>query len=74
MRAGVVQKGIGEPHVFLLTCASWAEPTGLVYYKFLICVIITDVKPMRDFLDSWWQQTYQVKSIVLDNVRMLRPT
>ena len=28
----VEQKGIGEPHVFLLICASWAEPktAGLV--------------------------------------------
>ena len=30
-RGRVVQKGIGEPHVFLLTRASWAEPTGSVY-------------------------------------------
>ena len=29
---------------------------------------------MWDFRDAWWQQTYQVKSIVLNNVRMLRPT
>ena len=29
---------------------------------------------MGDFQDAWWQQTYQVKSIVLDNVRMLRTT
>ena len=30
-RGKVVQKGIGEPQVFLLTRASWAEPTGSVY-------------------------------------------
>ena len=29
---------------------------------------------MGDFQDAWWQQTYQVKSIVLDNVRTLRTT
>ena len=29
-RGRVVQKGIGEPHVFLLTRASWAEPNGSV--------------------------------------------
>ena len=29
---------------------------------------------MRDFWDAWWQQTYQVKSIVLGNVRMLKTT
>ena len=28
--------------------------------------------PMGDFQDAWWQQTYQVKFIVLGNVRMLR--
>ena len=27
---------------------------------------------MGDFWDAWWQQTYQVKSIVLGNVHMLR--
>ena len=27
---------------------------------------------MGAFQDTWWQQTYQVKSIVLDNVLMLR--
>ena len=27
---------------------------------------------MGDFWDAWWQQTYQVKSIVFGNVRMLR--
>jgi hypothetical protein len=27
---------------------------------------------MGDFWDVWWQQTYQVKSIVLGNVLMLR--
>ena len=30
-RGRVVQKGIGEPHMFLLTRVSWAEPTGSVY-------------------------------------------
>ena len=30
-RGRVVQKGIGEAHVFLLTRASWAEPNGSVY-------------------------------------------
>ena len=29
----VVQKGIGEPHMFLLKRASWAEPTGSVYWS-----------------------------------------
>ena len=29
---------------------------------------------MGDFWDAWWQQTNQVKSIVLGNVRMLRTT
>ena len=29
---------------------------------------------MGDFRDAWCQQTYQVKSIVLGNVRMLRTT
>ena len=29
---------------------------------------------MGDFRDAWWQQTYQVKSIVIGNVRTLRPT
>ena len=29
---------------------------------------------MGDFWDAWWQQTYQVKSIVLGHVRMLRAT
>ena len=29
---------------------------------------------MGDFQDAWWQQTSQVKSIVLGNVRMLRTT
>ena len=30
-RGRVVQKGIGEPHVLLLTRASWVEPSGSVY-------------------------------------------
>ena len=30
-RGRVVQKGIGESHVFLLTRALWVEPTGSVY-------------------------------------------
>ena len=34
--AGIVQKGIGEAYVFLLTSASWAELNGLVYYRQLI--------------------------------------
>ena len=29
---------------------------------------------MGDLKDAWWQQTYQVKSIVLGKVRMLRTT
>ena len=29
---------------------------------------------MGYFWDAWWQQTYQVKSIVLDHVRTLRTT
>ena len=29
---------------------------------------------MGDFWDAWWQQTYQVKSIVLGHVRTLRTT
>ena len=29
---------------------------------------------MGNFWDAWWQQTYQVKSTVLGNVRMLRTT
>ena len=29
---------------------------------------------MGDFWDAWWQQTYQVKSIVLGYVRTLRTT
>ena len=29
----VVQKGIGEAHMFLLTRASWAEPNGSVYCR-----------------------------------------
>ena len=29
---------------------------------------------MGDFQDAWWQQTYQVNSIVLGKVRMLRTT
>ena len=32
-RGRVVQKGVGEPHLFLVTRASWAEPTGSVYYQ-----------------------------------------
>ena len=32
-RDRVVQKGIGQPHVFLLTRALWAEPTGSVYWE-----------------------------------------
>ena len=31
-RGRVVQKGIWEAHVFLLTRASWAEPNGSVYW------------------------------------------
>ena len=27
---------------------------------------------MGDFWDAWWQQTYQVKSIVVGHVRTLR--
>ena len=27
---------------------------------------------MEDFWDAWWQQTYQVASIVFDKVHMLR--
>ena len=30
-RGRVVQKGIGEAHMFLFTRASWAEPNGLVF-------------------------------------------
>ena len=30
-RGRVVQKGMGEAHMFLLTHASWAEPNGSVY-------------------------------------------
>ena len=41
-RGRVVQKGIGEPHLFLLTRASWAEPTGSVYSGGLQgCVLAT---------------------------------
>ena len=29
---------------------------------------------MGDFCNAWWQQTYQVKSIVLRHVRTLRTT
>ena len=29
---------------------------------------------MGGFWNAWWQQTYQVKSIVLGSVRMLRTT
>ena len=29
---------------------------------------------MGDFWNAWWQQTYQVESIVLGNERMLRTT
>ena len=36
-RGRVVQKGIGEPHVSLLTRASGAEPTGSVYCLRTIC-------------------------------------
>ena len=37
--------------------------------------IINQVKQtIWDFWDSWWQQTCQVKSIVLGNVCMLRTT
>ena len=32
-RVRVVQNGIGEAHLFLLTRASWAEPNGSVYLK-----------------------------------------
>ena len=32
------------------------------------------VQIMGDFWDAWWQQTYQVKSIVLGHVRTLRTT
>ena len=32
------------------------------------------LKVMGYFWDVWWQQTYQVKSIALGNVRMLRTT
>ena len=31
-------------------------------------------KAIGDFWDAWWQQTYQVNSIVPGNVRMLRAT
>ena len=34
-RGRVVQKGIGEAHVFLHTRAVWAEPTGAVSYELL---------------------------------------
>ena len=30
-RGRVVQIGIGEAHVFLLTCAPWAKPNGSMY-------------------------------------------
>ena len=44
---------------------------GYVHAGRIICIgIIT----MGYFQDAWWQQTYQVKSIVLDNVRTLRTT
>ena len=33
VRGRVVQNGIGEAHVFLLTCAPCAEPNGSVYCK-----------------------------------------
>ena len=32
-RDRVVQNGIGEAHVFLLTCAPWAEPNKSVDYE-----------------------------------------
>ena len=35
---------------------------------------IATTTSIGDFLGAWWQQTYQVKSIVLQNVRMLRTT
>ena len=31
----IVQKGIGEAHVFLLTRATWAELNGSVYYMYI---------------------------------------
>ena len=32
------------------------------------------VKTMGDYWDAWWQQTYQVKPIVLGHVCTLRTT
>ena len=34
-RGRVVQKGIGEAHVFLRTRALWAEPNGSAYYYYV---------------------------------------
>ena len=52
VRGRIVQKGIGEPHVFLLTCASWAEPTGSVFYPcvhpFLLEWLITNSSPYKN--------------------------
>ena len=45
----------------------FAELVNLIFYLANRCA-------MGDFWDAWWQQTYQVKSGVLGNVRMLRTT
>ena len=47
----LVQKGVGEPHMFLLTRASWAEPTGSVYcFGIGLCFINT---PCNFFISSF---------------------
>ena len=58
---------------FSRRCCFWAKTVGNISpadclwpeYKY------DDVKTIGDFRDTWWQQTHQVKFIVLGNVRML---
>ena len=40
----------------------------------LFSEFINQLTSMEDFWDAWWQQTYQVKSIILGHVRTRRTT
>ena len=54
-----------QPNGQISLAPYYIHPCGFVYKNGF---------QMGDFWDAWWQQTYQVKSIVLGHVRTLRTT